>query len=107
MLWYGKPSLKGRMPKTSRKIIEIGEDGLDQSWQEEFEPAVDCVHCGGEARIAFVYKEASPTKKGEKLVVDLHHNDPKGDGFWPHDAVAVAVYFCKDCLEPTAKFNQA
>ena len=36
----------------------------------------------------------------------LHENEGAG-GFWPHDAVAVAVYFCKDCLETTSLYNQA
>jgi hypothetical protein len=26
---------------------------------------------------------------------------------WPHDAIAVATYFCEKCLEPTSLYNQA
>ena len=31
---------------------------------------------------------------------------PDGEGYWLHDACAVAVYFCKKCLNTTALYNQ-
>lgn len=84
--------------------IKLGEDGLQNSWQREFPKTTECVHCGNEARIGFVTQE---THKSDALVADLHENDPNGSGYWPHDAVAVAVYFCKGCLETSALYNQA
>jgi hypothetical protein len=82
--------------------VVIGEKGLGNSWQNEFSPTATC-ECGGKARIAFVAMENS--REGD-FVADLHENEGKG-GFWPHDAIAVAVYFCKECLNPVAVFNQA
>jgi hypothetical protein len=82
--------------------VTIGEKGLKNSWQKEFPKETKCGKCGGTARIGFVVYE---TKEGP-FVADLHKNDPEGEGHWPHDVVAVAVYFCKDCLETTSLYNQ-
>ena len=87
--------------------VEIGEKGLNNSWQAPFEKITEC-DCGGEARIAFVASEhPSEEEKGKPMaeaVPNLHENKP-GE-MWPHDCIAVAVYFCKECLKPVAKFNQ-
>lgn len=86
----------------------IGEEGLTKTWQEDFPKETKCVHCDGDARIGFVYFEDG--HKGEKgeYVCQLHDNHG-GDGgdYWLHDCCAVAVYFCKNCLKPTALYNQA
>ncbi len=82
--------------------IFIGPEGLDKSWQKKFPNNTPCCRCGGNARIGFVYKEFDQ----KKYVRDLHHNK-EDDKYWPHDAVAVATYFCEKCLEPTSLYNQA
>lgn len=82
-------------------ITVIGEKGLTFSHQQDFPKTATCI-CGGEGRIAFVAKELSGE---EKYVCDLLKNEVPG-GLWPHDAIAVAVYFCKKCLKPIAIFNQ-
>lgn len=82
---------------------EIGEKGLSLSWQQKFPKETKCVHCGKTARIGFVTKETK--KDGTNTVSALHKN--KEDEMWPHDAIAVAVYFCKECLETTSLYNQA
>ena len=79
------------------------EDTQKLTWQTPFKPTVKCVHCGGEARLAFVAYEDD----GEpEYLCDMRPNGGEGD-LWLHDACAVAVYFCKECLEPTAEYNQA
>lgn len=83
--------------------VTLGEDGLSKSYQAPFPKTTKC-DCGGEARIAFVADEIS--EDGEYVCV-LHRNEPKGDGYWPHDVCCVAVYFCKDCLGAVALMNQA
>jgi len=85
--------------------ISIGKGGLSYTFQAPFPETTKCVHCGGEARVAFVGHETGAPEDGE-AVCDLRPNGGKGD-YWPHDACAVAVYLCRDCLEPTALFNQA
>ena len=83
--------------------VTIGKEGLTQTWQETFPETTGCVHCDGEARIGFVAHEMG----GEvvhQLVCNLHENEP-GEA-WLHDCCAVAVYFCKKCLTPTALYNQ-
>ncbi len=81
-------------------IIEKGEKGIKNSWQGDFPTKAIC-SCGGEARIAFVAQE----EREESYVCDLHKNKP-GE-MWLHDAMAVAVYFCKNCLQPVTFYNQA
>ena len=85
-------------------MIYLGKKGLNKTWQQEFPENTKCVHCKGNARIGFVYQEDEKTKD---FVSYLHDNDPDHEKFWLHDAVAVAVYFCEGCLEPTALYNQA
>jgi hypothetical protein len=65
------------------------------------------------SRIGFVAHEAKDKDDAPiyprdfvQFVTDLHENKGQG-GFWLHDCCTVAVYFCKECLEPTALYNQA
>ena len=85
------------------KVI-IGKEGLENSWQEKFPEETGCCRCGGMARIGFVAIEGKP--QTEPHIYELHQNGGRGD-YWPHDYCAVAVYFCRDCLESTALYNQA
>lgn len=79
------------------------------SFQDEFLETTKCCRCGKEARLAFVAHEMDEetAANGGKYICQLYDNDPDGEGFWPHDAVCVAVYFCRGCLETTALYNQA
>lgn len=86
--------------------VALGKEGLKKSWQDEFKETTECVHCGGESRIGFVAHENYEDNGPGPFVCDLHDNQGKGD-FWLHDCCCVAVYFCTDCLFPTAKYNQA
>ena len=86
--------------------VTIGKDGLNKTWQAEFPETVMCGKCGGEARHGFTAREDFSGVAGVGHVCDLHANGGKGD-FWLHDCCAVAVYFCRDCLNPTARYNQA
>jgi hypothetical protein len=98
--------------------VTIGAAGLTKTWQAEFPKETDCHLCKGTARIGFVAHEGMdgelPLPKidgeyrdfnGDQLVCRLHRNEGKG-GYWLHDCCAVAVYFCKDCLNTTALYNQ-
>ena len=86
-------------------IVELGTKGLENSWQAPFESEVKC-KCGGTARIAVVIQEHGEGDAGDEYVSGLHQNKPDG-GWWPHDAIAVALYFCKECFEPVVVWNQA
>jgi hypothetical protein len=98
------------MNKNQNFDITIGEDGLDATWQAPFPETTKCTDCGGESRIGFVVFESPngemKSDTPEKFVSELHKNDPDGTGYWLHDCCAVAVYFCKKCLNPTALYNQ-
>lgn len=86
--------------------VTIGSKGLKKSHQDEFPPTTSCCRCAGIARIAFVAHEGFGQQPPyEKTVAALHNNRGKGE-YWMHDYCSVAVYFCKDCLEPTAIANQ-
>ena len=88
--------------------IFVGEKGLSHSWQNEFPEETKCAYCKGKSRIGFVYfEDGSTERKRKQSVCRLHDNDPDGDGYWLHDCCAVAVYFCRKCLKPTALYNQA
>ena len=84
--------------------VEIGEKGLENSWQAPFPKDTECDKCGNNARIAFVAQE-----EDEKEYVSSLHENNGGDGgkYWLHDAASFAIYLCEDCLEPTTKYNQA
>jgi len=92
--------------------IELGTKGLRQTHQLPFPPTTKCVHCGGEARIAFTGIERGPSagpEAGGPFICDLYRNNPphrgedekarSGRALWPHDCAAFAVYLCKKCLE--------
>ena len=87
--------------------VIIGKEGLDASFQDIFSENVKCVHCGSTARIGFVAHEMEEKviKEGGQYVSQLHDN--KKGSMWLHDACAVAVYFCTNCLDTTAVYNQA
>lgn len=85
--------------------VTIGEAGLTKTWQAEFPKETKCAHCNGVSRIGFVAHELEETLHHEECVCSLHPNEGKG-GFWLHDCCAVAVYFCRECLKPTALYNQ-
>ena len=86
-------------------VIEVirGEEGLEYSHQEEFPETPKC-SCGGDGRIAFVVYEPMVGGFNISYVRDDHDNEP--GSMWVHDAVAVAIYFCKKCSEPIALYNQ-
>ena len=86
--------------------VTIGNEGLVKTWQAKFSETTKCCHCGGEARIGFVAHEGMDDKDRKvDHVCQIHTNEGKG-GYWLHDCVAVAVYFCRECLKTTALYNQ-
>ena len=116
--------------------VTLGEGGLNNTYQAPFPKETPCCRsgCGGTARIGFVVQEvtrdiASVQPNGpDAFVCHLHRNNPPSqwsppakqesessvpagdaseEGFWLHDCCAVAVYFCRACLNSTALYNQA
>jgi len=90
----------------------LGKEGLNKTWQAKFPETTKCCRCKGESRIGFVAHEGMDDddrpeypRDHIQFVTDLHENKGEG-GYWPHDCVAVAVYFCRECLNPTALYNQ-
>jgi hypothetical protein len=87
--------------------ITKGLDGLKYSWQDDFQEVTTCCRCGGVARIAFVAHEGLTSVDHDQFpLYKMRPNTGPGD-MWLHDRVAVAVYFCCNCLETTALYNQA
>ena len=86
--------------------VTIGKKGLKKTWQAEFPETTKCVNCSGKARIGFVAHEGlDETSMFKDSVCGLHKSKGKGN-LWLHDCCAVAVYFCKECLNPTTLYNQ-
>jgi len=86
--------------------ITLGKEVLKRTWQAEFPETTECCRCKGIARIGFVAHEHLSENDTKPYVCSLHANKGKGN-YWLHDCCAVAVYFCKECLETTALYNQA
>lgn len=86
--------------------MEIVKSTLGQgnSFQSPFSVTALCERCGKTARMAFVAAEGAE----EVEYISGFHDNIEG-GFWPHDAIAVAVYFCTDqrCGAGTVTWNQA
>lgn len=92
--------------------VSLGKDSTEKTWQRKFPDSTECCRCGGNAEIAFVAHEGQDKddkpiypRDFKQFVCDFHKNEGKGK-LWPHDCIAVAVYFCRDCLETTALYNQ-
>ena len=82
----------------------VGDDAKDLTWQAEWPETMPCSKdgCDGVAEIAVAYQEKG---KGDN-VCDMHKNEPDGDGYWPHDCVAIANYLCRKCFTVTSDINQ-
>ena len=87
--------------ETAMRVVP-GPEGLEHTWQAEFPRRTACCRCPGEARHAFTAIEEGGSKGPH--IHDMHPNVEHDR--WPHDVVAVAVYFCTECLETTALYNQ-
>ena len=81
--------------------VTIGKEGLTKTFQSDFPENTECVYCKGESRIGFVAHETDETIG----VYTLHDNNGKGE-YWLHDKCAVAIYFCRECLNTTSLYNQ-
>ncbi len=93
--------------KLSEATTTVGTSGLEKSWQQSFPKKTKCCKCKSNARIAFVTHEGFDDKNDKKLICQMHRNEFNKGPFWPHDAIAVAVYFCEKCSESTSLYNQA
>ena len=89
--------------------VTLGQEGLSKTWQDDFPETVECCRCKKEARIGFVAHEAidETVEEGRPFICNMYPNHYKDGEAWMHDCCAVAVYFCKACLHPTAIYNQA
>lgn len=96
--------MKAKKKYYRRPLITLGKEGTDLTWQQPFPEETKCNHCNGMARLGLVYFERVGQKE---YVKNLYPNAPKGEGYWLHDACAIAIYLCKKCLKPTALCNQA
>jgi hypothetical protein len=81
------------------------------TWQAPFPSTTECVYCKRQARLAFVAHEGLvkadySARKKIPRVWSVWETDGKSN-LWLHDCCAVAVYFCRKCLKPTALYNQA
>ena len=85
--------------------VTLGEKGIGKTWQGDFGATDKCV-CGGEMRIAFVAHEGFEDDDKGPFVCQMHKNEGVNKGFWPHDCIAVAVYFCRRCFATKALWNQ-
>ena len=93
--------------KKNAFTVYLGKEGLDKTWQAPFPETIRCNCCAGVWRIAFVAMENSyPVVENVTYVCNLHENKYREGEAWLHDACSVAVYFCKECLNPTAHYNQ-
>ena len=85
------------------------QEARNKTHQDPFSETKTCPLCGHEAQMAFVAHEGiDDYDTTADAVCNLHETTGKrGDGLWLHDWCAVAVYFCRGCLKPTADYNQS
>lgn len=97
--------------------VTLGKEGLTKTHQADFPETIFESHvrrgdangqiaCDGESRIAFVAHEGVDGIIEGPFVCDLHPNEYSDGKAWLHDCCAVAVYFCKKCLNATVWWNQ-
>ena len=48
--------------------IYKGETGLNETWQDKFEPTMVCKSCKGNCRIMFVACEGETTERAERAL---------------------------------------
>lgn len=82
--------------------VVIGKKGTSSTWQQDFPETMLC-DCAGRADMALAVIEEGD----EQEQVSNLHNSTSKEGFWPHDVIAIAVYFCRKCCKPLIKYNQA
>ena len=80
-----------------------GEKSCKYSWQEDFPTTLSC-DCRGTCHLAFVAIEEPGKKEEDGWICDSRPEDAE---LWPHDAIAVAVYICKNCMKTRSIMNQA
>lgn len=89
-------------------VIARTPKGVAQlSFQQPSSVGVTCVECGGRARLAFVAHEVELIRSQESFVFDVRLNAFDQEGYWPHDAIVVAVYFCRKCCAGVVRWKQA
>lgn len=69
------------------------------TYQQPFPQATPCAYCKVEARPLMVVDDDEGLIQGQGLFIT--------SGIWPHDCMAIALYFCPKCGEITAIWNQA
>jgi len=84
--------------------ITLGQESIHKTHQNSFRKEIFCSRCSGTSRIAFVAHEGIDSNPSYSIS-EYYNNEP--NSMWVHDYVAVAVYFCTECLNADAKFNQA
>ena len=91
-------------------VASSGPAGLKMSWQRKFPESVKCEKCGGDCRYAMAVQEI-PAEKGspstDSFVAAKHSNGGNEGGWWPHDAIAFVLYFCRKCFHAQVEWNQA
>jgi len=86
-------------------IVCKTEKGFHLSHQKNFPKDCLCCKCGKRARFAFVAYEGIY----EDRYISESRCREEPPVFWPHDAIAIAIYFCVDvsCGTATTLWNQA
>ncbi len=102
------PSLAQRVALRFQAAVTVkpGTEGKDMSHQGGFDETTPCVKCRKKARMALVVSEDG---KGDNYVTHVHPNNPEGEGYWPHDCAAFAIYICPDidCRTATCIWDQS
>ncbi len=90
----------------------LGDEGLTESFQSDFEEETICDKCHKVARIALVVAECGgagqrdPEQKRANPLFICDLRQPE-DRLWVHDCCSIAIYFCTNCLKAHVEWNQA
>ena len=76
----------------------IEERGKEITYQQAFLLKSSCSKCERDTHLMMLIDDDESLIAGQ--------NPPTKKGIWPHDAMAIALYFCCSCGVITARWNQ-
>jgi len=89
--------------------IFYGKSGKGRTWQSCAEDTkIKCKYCNKDAHLILVYSESAGGKYKKAPILNWVMKDIKAEKkIEPHDAMAIANYFCFNCGEITSVWDQA
>ena len=102
--FQSREEVEPRRPKAEPSLkVYLGRGKHTITEQVDWPETIKCPKCKDEADLLMVVHDP------RGVVSDMSpYRDPKtGSPIWPHDSMAIALYWCGKCGEIEARWNQA